>query len=356
MKLRVVVCGTTFGRVYLKAIANLKEDFQLVGILARGSQTARECAEEYNVPLFTCVNELEKKEIDLACVVIRSTIVGGQGTLLTQQLLDKGIDVIQEHPVYYDDLIDCYRLAKKNNCSYYINSFYPDIITMRKFIEIAHKLVNSHQILYLEASCSIQVLFPMIDIIGKTLKVFSSWDLKKVNMEINNYNVTLLSGNIKKIPVLLKVFDQMNPSDPDNLTPFFHSITLQSNVGRLLITDTHGDVLWQPNMYVPRNDNKVLDMFGENKYVKRHAIEKVYSLTGFSLQELFAVVWPESIQHILLKFKEKNQHNNSFINEMQCMLSTCQIWKNISSHLVENQTSHDAIIGSLTLNEIMKER
>ncbi len=39
-RLRVVVCGTTFGRVYLRGIAQLPEEFELVGILARGSDNA----------------------------------------------------------------------------------------------------------------------------------------------------------------------------------------------------------------------------------------------------------------------------------------------------------------------------
>jgi len=50
-RLRAIVCGATFGQTYLNGIARLPEHFDLVGILARGSAFAHECAKRYRVPL-----------------------------------------------------------------------------------------------------------------------------------------------------------------------------------------------------------------------------------------------------------------------------------------------------------------
>lgn len=43
-KVKIVVCGTHFGKVYLKGIEKLKEKCELVGIVARGSEQAQKCA------------------------------------------------------------------------------------------------------------------------------------------------------------------------------------------------------------------------------------------------------------------------------------------------------------------------
>lgn len=51
--------------------------------------------------MITDLNEVSKKDFDMACVVIRSTAVGGKGTEIAGALLEKGIHVIQEHPVHY---------------------------------------------------------------------------------------------------------------------------------------------------------------------------------------------------------------------------------------------------------------
>ena len=36
-KLKVIVCGSTFGQLYLKALRSSPEKFQLIGILVKGS-------------------------------------------------------------------------------------------------------------------------------------------------------------------------------------------------------------------------------------------------------------------------------------------------------------------------------
>ena len=70
---RVVVAGTSFGRVYLDAVGS-----DLVGILARGSDYSKQCAASRGVPLYTSVDEVP--DVDVACVVLKSGALGGPGT------------------------------------------------------------------------------------------------------------------------------------------------------------------------------------------------------------------------------------------------------------------------------------
>ncbi|WP_210540227.1 Gfo/Idh/MocA family oxidoreductase [Streptomyces scabiei] len=56
--LRVVVCGTRFGQVYLSALRRCPERYRLVGVVARGGARSVALAEEYGVPLYSSVDQL----------------------------------------------------------------------------------------------------------------------------------------------------------------------------------------------------------------------------------------------------------------------------------------------------------
>lgn len=116
-KIRVLLCGVIFGQVYLKGVLN-NNDYQLCGILSTGSEYSRKIAAKYHVSLYTKIDEVSSDNFDLALVVIRSGIVGGEGNKVTQQLLNKGISVIQEQPVHSEEAIENYKIALKNNIFY----------------------------------------------------------------------------------------------------------------------------------------------------------------------------------------------------------------------------------------------
>ena len=90
-RVRVLVCGTGFGRIHLRAIA-ADDDVDLAGILSRGSAASRGVAAEYGVTCHTSVDDLPD-DIDIACVVIPSTTGAGEGTEIALRLLDRGIHV-----------------------------------------------------------------------------------------------------------------------------------------------------------------------------------------------------------------------------------------------------------------------
>jgi len=87
---RVVVVGARFGEIYLNAFLKQRLGLELAGIVARGSARARQLAHAFGVFLYTDINQLPD-DIDIACVVVRSTIVGGCGSTLAEVLLKRGI-------------------------------------------------------------------------------------------------------------------------------------------------------------------------------------------------------------------------------------------------------------------------
>lgn len=41
-KLRVIVCGSTFGQYYIRALQTVPDEFEVVGLLANGSNVSDE--------------------------------------------------------------------------------------------------------------------------------------------------------------------------------------------------------------------------------------------------------------------------------------------------------------------------
>ena len=65
-KLRVIVCGSTFGQYYIRALQTVPDEFEVVGLLANGSNRSKLCADFYHVPLYTQIEDIP--EVDIACV------------------------------------------------------------------------------------------------------------------------------------------------------------------------------------------------------------------------------------------------------------------------------------------------
>ena len=66
-KIKVVVCGSTFGQLYLKALQDRSDLFQIVGLFGTGSERSKKCAKEYGITLYTDIEKIPK-ETDLACI------------------------------------------------------------------------------------------------------------------------------------------------------------------------------------------------------------------------------------------------------------------------------------------------
>jgi len=75
---RAIVCGTSFGRFYLRTLA-ANPDIELVAILSSGSAASAGYAGELDVDYFTSVKSLPA-DIDLACVLVRAAVSGGKGS------------------------------------------------------------------------------------------------------------------------------------------------------------------------------------------------------------------------------------------------------------------------------------
>ena len=330
--LRVLVCGTNFGRVYLKGLESCKEKFKIAGVFSHGSMQSKQEADKYGVPLLTDYNQVNKQDFDIACVVIRSTAVGGKGTEVAGKLLEKGIHVIQEHPVHYNDIVKLLQLARENNCVYQVNSFYPYVKNVQKFIEISQRLLKQSKPTYIDATCSTQVLFPMISILGKALNGYHPWNLQTLDTVNVDFPFKVLSGEVRGIPAMVKIQNQLDPKDPDNNGFLLHRIVLGTTEGSLCLDNSNGLVIWNPQMYVPHAEGG-LDMYGRNKYVELPVSEVACGIENMAYTDVYNELWPEGIADALYDFSDAITNSRKRSIAAQQMLTTSEIWKELSEKI-----------------------
>ncbi|MFJ8313367.1 MULTISPECIES: Gfo/Idh/MocA family oxidoreductase [unclassified Streptomyces] len=246
--LRTVVCGTTFGQFYLGALARMPEEFALVGVLAAGSERSVACAERHGVPLYTDVDQVPD-DVDLACVVVRSGVLGGSGTELALRLLRRGIHVVQEQPVHHDDLVACLREARGYGVRYRLGDLYVRLPEVRRFAEAARTARARQPVEYVDAACASQVAFPLLHILGEALGGLRPWSVRAAQAD-EDAPFTVLTGTIGGAPLTLRVHNQVDPDDPDNHLHLLHRVTIGTAGGSLTLTDPHGPVLWSPRLHI----------------------------------------------------------------------------------------------------------
>jgi pyochelin biosynthesis protein PchG len=299
---KVVVCGTGFGRMYLAGIRRPGMPFELAGILARGSDRSRACARHYAVPLYTAVEQLPD-DVDMACVVVNAGINGGPGAELAQELMARGVHVLQEHPLHQVELAACLRAAHRHRVAYHVNSNYPYLEPVARFVAASRRLLGRQQVVLVSAHTSFPVLYPLLDILGRALGGLRPATLSAVSG--GSAVARLVTGTLAGAPVVLQVQNQISPGLRDNGGHLGHRISLVTGAGNLLLADAQGPVLWSPRLHMPADYRDAVTIDGSTA---THLDAAAATLLGGgavrSFREMLREDWPRATAHALCRLRQ----------------------------------------------------
>ena len=304
-----------------------KEKYELAGIIGKGSDRTKKIANDFNVPVYTNIENIEAN-IDAACVVVPNAAGGGQGTDIAEKLLLRGIPTLLEHPAHEKEIIKCLKASK--NTPFMINPFYRYISPVQDFLEAA-KVMNHHSVL-LSASldCAIHVLYDGIDILGCALENFSGWKLGTVAEIVGS---TLKSGGNKSIkimigdiPVMFVINTDVDKDDPDHPLHLYHRIELTFSTGRLCLVNTHGPVIWMPFQHMPRDEYGTISIDKDNKEIPTAIM--LGNSKPLSLKKTVEYIWTGAVVQALECLFSMDKTKKMQMAQYQIFVS--RLWSEIS--------------------------
>ncbi|MEY9212480.1 Gfo/Idh/MocA family oxidoreductase [Thermobifida halotolerans] len=339
--LRTVVCGTGFGRHYVEAVRALDGEFELVGILARGGDYSRGYARAQGVPLYTSVADLPDG-VDVACVVVGAAVSGGPGSELARALLERGVHVIQEHPVHHDELARTLRAARAAGRVYHLNPFYRNVGPVTRFLQAAEALRGHGRALFVDAASAIQVLYPLLDVLGRALGGLRPWAFADPHPQEEAVAALahlpqpyrVLQGVVGGVPLVLRVQNQLDPADGDNHALLWHRLAIGAEGGVLTLADTHGPVLWSPRLHVPRDAHRRLTATGPGTgHLDEPSTTVLDGTAPRPFRDVFGRTWPEAVARALRELAADIAAHADPLARGQYDLAVCRVWHDVTARL-----------------------
>jgi thiazolinyl imide reductase len=239
-RLRVVVCGTNYGRAYVRALSRLKDAFELVGFLARGSSRSHQIAAENGVPLYVDLREMGKN-VDLACAAMSSS-----AWPVVSKLLERGVHVLCEHPQRSAALMQALRLASQRKINFHLNGHVGNLPAARAFAKECCRLRKKAKPIFLQALATERSLYGLLDILKISL---GSLDPCRMMVLHRGNRFSLLHGTLGRLPsyILVQVSGTRHGRHLPDGSPaylFDHRVAVGFPSGVLTLMAMSGPVVW----------------------------------------------------------------------------------------------------------------
>lgn len=313
---RAIVVGATFGAVYAEALAAPDSPVELVGLVSTGSAASAELANRLGVPLHTRPDSLPST--DIAFVVVRSGVVGGEGVQLSERLLARGIHVMQEQPVHADEILSLLRVAKSNAVLYDVNDFYSRIAPVRQFIRAAQALDKQSRIRYVHARSAIHVAYPLFTILSAVIGPLTP---ARITVPHDSDSGPFVAGRLVlgDVTVDLLIQNELCAGDPDSQLRLLHTITVGSDAGELVLAHTHGSTRWhrRPRAEAAESELPIAELVGAP-----------FEPTAAEVRNK---LWPEAIRFAATDFVESIDRSRSPLS--QRFVRAARLWSDFTSAL-----------------------
>jgi yersiniabactin synthetase, thiazolinyl reductase component len=242
-RLRVLVCGTNYGQMYVQAVKEAPRVFELAGILASGSTRSRQLARAYRVPLYRTVEDLAQ-DVDIACAAM-----GASGTDAILRLLERGIHVLCEHPQKPDYIEVALRSAASSGACFHVNGHFASLKAASAFIKHCNLLRQSTDPSFIDVWVTDRSLYATLDILRRVTRTFEGSELA---LHSDFPPFTVVQGTLGAVPATFQVQrsrkkgqNVLRDGDPSYLVDFRIATGFPSGV--LTLLSIAGPVIWSSN-------------------------------------------------------------------------------------------------------------
>ena len=134
-------------------------------------------------------------DIDFACVIVKSEIMGGAGVKIAQKLMEKGIDVIFEQPININEVVQCFQISQKYNKKFALGNLYTKLPAVENFITNAQILIEETDPLFINVDFATQVSYPLMEILDRIIPLDSATTVKGKIINANPFQVVIVEEN-----------------------------------------------------------------------------------------------------------------------------------------------------------------
>jgi thiazolinyl imide reductase len=252
--MRVLVCGSNYGRTYIAALARNPRKYQLAGILARGSFRSHEVAALNDVPLYHSTDEVPDN-IHSAC-----TAMSSDAWPVVLQLIRRGIHVLCEHPYPPRLLRRAMDLARNQGVQFHVNGHFASLPAPSAFIRACRRIGKRQTLEFGEVMTTERALYTSLDILMSAL---GSHDAFRARVLSHTAKFVLLEATLGTTPLRLSVQvsgkqgrGRLADGSPEYLLD--QRLTVAFPTGVLTLLSTAGPVLWNGNPARMLNDEEPL--------------------------------------------------------------------------------------------------
>ena len=252
-RMRVLVCGSNYGRTYITALRREPRKYQLAGILAWGSARSLQVAALNGVPLYHSTNELPDN-IDLACAAMSST-----AWPVVLQLIRRGIHVLCEHPYPARTLKKALAMALKRHVQFHVNGHFANLPAAKAFIRECRRTSKLASPEFVEVMATERSLYGALDTLASALS--QTLPPLRVRALSRRTEFVQLEGTLARLPVCLSVqasgkqgTSRMADGSPGYLLD--QRVTIAFPTGVLTLLSIAGPVIWNKTpAHVLANDS-----------------------------------------------------------------------------------------------------
>ena len=250
----VLVCGSNYGRMYVRAVQLNAKSYCLAGVLASGSVRSRELATNLCVPLYRSVSELPP-DIDVACFALP-----GAAFDVAVELLRRGIHVICEHPRTSAEVQTALAVAASHGVCFHVNGHFTELPAARAFISESREVHGSGNAILARVLTTDRALYGIVDILCAALPAFDECDIAAA---LHSGPFVVLNGRFGSLLVVFHVQSgrtgaaaALPDGSPDYLADL--RVELIFETGILSLLSFAGPVIWNANYHRTSGGNQPL--------------------------------------------------------------------------------------------------
>ena len=177
------------------------------------------------------------------------------------------------------------------------------------------------------------MLFPLLHILTAALPEYRPWQIERISRD-ERQPVQILQGYLGSVPLTLRVWQQVDPQDPDNHLPLLQRLALDVPGGCLSMQDTFGLVSWAPRMHIPPAVKERCDFTDRSAApLQEESALLLSTLPSLSIREQLTQGTTGAIAREIASFVASWSDAAAYKQASQRLLTTCQLWRDTTSAL-----------------------